>query len=243
MIELSLAAIFLAGLLSFLSPCILPMVPFYISYITGISVSLDQEDNTFPLKHVLIRSVCFSLGIMVVFVALGASATALGQLFRAHFDFLRIAASVVIFIFGLHFLGFIQLSFLYRSFRIDDERAHSLGAIGAFVVGLAFAFAWTPCVGPILASILFLASTQDTAQSGVLYLTTYGFGMTLPFILSSVFFAPFLKWKNRYRRHLPKIEKAMGIMLITFSILIATNSVRRIALWLVENVEWISNVG
>lgn len=226
----------LAGLLSFLSPCILPMVPFYLSYMGGLSVAeLDSEGGIGRRAQLrlLVAATAFALGVTTIFVLLGLGATALGQAFRAWKDVLAYASAAILFVFGLHFLGILRIPFLYREARIE-ARTNPATVVGAYVMGLAFGFGWTPCVGPALAAILMIASLQETLLRGGLLLLAYGLGMTAPFVVAALFARPFLHWMGRNRRHLGKVEKAMGVMLILFAVLIATNSVSYIAQWMID---------
>ncbi|SDQ76013.1 cytochrome c biogenesis protein CcdA [Pseudovibrio sp. Tun.PSC04-5.I4] len=228
--DLSIIAAGSAGLISFLSPCILPIVPFYLCYIAGIGMNELSGDGVTPAiqRRVVFTSFFFAAGILTVFVGLGATATVFGQLLRDWFDVLRYIAAAVIFILGLHFVGAIRLNLLLREARLDSSSAPA-GIVGAYLVGLAFAFGWTPCVGPVLATILFTASASNDVSQGMLLLFAYGVGMTLPFILAAMFSKPFLNFMARFRRHLGKIEKTMGVILIAFAVLIATNTVSWIA--------------
>ena len=167
-------------------------------------------------------------------MGLGAAASAFGQMVRDYFDVLRWIAAAIIIAMGLHFLGIIRIGFLYRQFRADTGSSKPVGYIGAFVIGLAFAFGWTPCVGPVLASILFMAAGTESAGQGVWLLLAYGIGMTAPFVLAALFVGPFMSWMSRFRKHLGVIEKVMGLLLILFGVLIATNMVNVIAQWMLE---------
>jgi cytochrome c-type biogenesis protein len=226
----------LAGLLSFLSPCILPIVPFYLCYLAGMSFNgLTDEaglDRT-TRRRIVISSIFFALGVITVFVALGATATIFGQALREWFAELRWLAAAIILVLGLHFFGIFRIGFLYREARLDAGAAKG-GLFGAYVIGLAFAFGWTPCVGPVLAAILFTAGAQETATQGGLLLLAYAIGMTAPFVLAALFIGPFLKWAKAFRRHLGKVEKVMGAALVVFAILIATNSMNLIAYWMLR---------
>ena len=232
MFDVTLAGAGFAGLLSFLSPCILPIVPFYLSYLAGVGaqqLAADAPIDRSVRMRAFLSSVLFALGVITVFMGLGATASLFGQLVRDWFDVLRWLAAGLIIVMGLHFLGMIRIGFLYRQFRADVGETSNLSLIGAFVIGMAFAFGWTPCVGPVLAAILFTAAGTETASQGAGLLLAYGAGMTLPFILASLFIGPFLKWMRGFRRHLGLIEKVMGVMLIVFGLLIATNSINYIA--------------
>ena len=245
MLDVTFLGALVAGLLSFVSPCILPMVPFYLSYLAGTGVNQLAEDGGVPAavkRRAVLASVLFALGVITVFVGLGATATVFGQMVRQWFDVLRWVAAGIIFVMGLHFLGVLRIGLLFREFRADaDVRNTSL--VGAYVIGLAFAFGWTPCVGPVLATILFTAAGADTAARGALLLMSYGIGMTAPFILAALFVGPFMRWMQKFRRHLGLVEKAMGVLLILFAVLIATNSVNYIAQWMLDHVPWFASVG
>lgn len=226
----------LAGLLSFLSPCILPIVPFYLCYLAGMTFeSLTDERglDRATKRRVVLSSIFFALGVATVFVLLGATATALGGLFRDWFHVLRWVAALIVFMLGLHFIGLFRISFLYREARIDAG-ARRWGYLGAYVIGLAFAFGWTPCVGPVLATILFTAAGQETAAEGATLLLFYAAGMTLPFIVAALFVGPFLNWAKGFRKHLGLVEKIMGAFLILFAILLATNSMNIISQWMLD---------
>ena len=235
MFDITLTGALLAGLLSFLSPCVLPMVPFYLSYLAGASIQ-QAGDGPIPVavrNRAVLAAIFFALGVTTIFVGLGAAATTFGQLVRDWFDVLRWIAAAIIIAMGLHFLGIIRIGFLYRQFRADVGSTKNVSLAGAYVIGLAFAFGWTPCVGPVLAAILFVAGGQESVGEGVRLLTAYAFGMTAPFVLAAAFIRPFLKWMTGFRRHLGRIEKAMGLLLILFGVLIATNTINWIANWMV----------
>ena len=236
MLEVSLLWAFFAGLLSFLTPCVLPIVPFYLSYLAGVGMETVRADAVVPpqvRRRAVISATAFAAGVILVFVAFGASATMLGQVFRDWFDVLRWIAAGIIALMGLHFLGVVKIPMLYQELRADADTAKASSVAGAFVIGLAFAFGWTPCVGPVLAAILFTAAGAESAMRGMGLLFLYGLGMTAPFILAAAFIAPFMRFMARFRRHLRLMEKIMGVLLIVFAILIATETVNHIANWLV----------
>ena len=246
MFDVTFLGAYLAGLLSFLSPCILPIVPFYLSYLAGVGmnqISAEAKITSAVRRRAFFASVLFALGVITVFMGLGATATAFGQVVREYFDILRWVAAAIVIVMGLHFLGVLRIGILYRQLRADAGDTTNLGYVGAFVIGLAFAFGWTPCVGPVLAAILFTAAGQDTAGQGATLLFAYGLGMTLPFVIAALFIGPFMSWMARFRRHLGLIEKIMGVLLILFGILIATNSMNIIAQWMLDTVPWFSTVG
>lgn len=239
MMEITFAGAALAGLLSFLSPCILPIVPFYLSYLAGIGMNQISEDAqitpSIRLRAVL-AATFFAAGVITIFMGLGAAATFFGQAVREYFDVLRWIAAGIIIAMGLHFLGIIRIGILYRQLRADAGSTSNVSLAGAYVIGLAFAFGWTPCVGPVLAAILFTAAGAETASTGAWLLFVYGVGMTAPFILAALFIGPFMRWMSKFRRHLGLIEKIMGAMLIIFGLLIATNSMNIIAQWMLDVV-------
>lgn len=237
MFDVSLFGAALAGLLSFLSPCILPIVPFYLSYMAGVGmnqISADGAVTAAVRTRAVVSAAFFAAGVITIFMGLGATATAFGQLVRDWFHLLRWIAAAIIFAMGLHFLGVLRIGFLYRQFRAEAGQTANMSFAGAFVIGMAFAFGWTPCVGPILAAILFTAAGEESAAQGARLLFVYGLGMTLPFVLAALFVGPFMRWMRRFRRHLPTVEKAMGVLLIVFAVLIGTNTTNLIAQWMLE---------
>ena len=245
MFDVSLYGAVLAGLLSFLSPCILPMVPFYLSYMAGISMAELRGDGEIApgaQKRIFVSAVFFALGVTTIFVLLGLGATALGQAFRSYREPLSYVSAAVLLVFGLHFLGVLRIPFLYREARVESTAKPST-IIGAYVMGLAFGFGWTPCVGPALAAILMVASMQESLLQGGLLLAVYGLSMTLPFVVAALFAKPFLKWMARNRRYFGHVEKVMGAMLILFAVLIATNSVNYIAQFMIDMFPGFLNFG
>lgn len=246
MFDVSSASAFIAGLLSFLSPCILPIVPFYLSYLAGVSMNQINSDAALTnavRARAVIASLLFAAGVITIFVGLGAGASAFGRLISDWFPVLRWFAAAIIILMGLHFLGVIKIGVLYRQFRSDTGNTSNVSLIGAYVIGLAFAFGWTPCVGPVLTAILMTAAGQETSGQGAWLLFFYGAGMTLPFVLAALFIGPFMKFMARFRRHLGVVEKIMGVLLIAFGILIATNSVNIIGFWLQETFAIFSGIG
>jgi len=234
--DVSYGAAALAGLLSFVSPCILPIVPAYLCFLAGINfeeLTGSGAARQGASRRVVWVAVAFALGFATVFVALGASASVIGQAIARHFDTLRYVAGAVIVLFGLHFLGVLRIPLLYREARVEvAQRPATL--LGAYLVGLAFAFGWTPCVGPVLAAILFTASARETAAEGAMLLGAYAAGIGLPFVLAAFFVRPFLGLMRRFRRHLGKVEKAMGAFLVLTGILFLTNAMPDIAAWMLE---------
>ena len=214
-------AAFVAGIISFLSPCVLPLVPGYVSLVSGASVEELQSKDRKLLNTVLLHSIMFILGFTVVFVCLGAAATSLGHLMKMYKKELTWIAGTVIVIFGLHLTGLLKIKQLYA-----DKRLHSAGSgkspLGAFVIGFAFAFGWTPCIGPILAVILTMAGSADSVQRGILLLFVYSLGLAVPFLLTSVGINGFLSFYGKFRRHLQKVEIGSGVLLIICGVLIFT---------------------
>ena len=245
MFDISFGGAALAGILSFLSPCILPMVPFYLCYMAGLSMAELRDDQGLApgaQRRLVFSALAFSLGVTTIFVLLGMGATALGQAFIEWRDTLRWVAAAVLFVFGLHFLGVLKISMLYRQARIENAGSPK-SVIGSYIMGLAFGFGWTPCVGPALAAILMIASGMGDITRGAMLLFVYGMAMTLPFVIAALFARPFLNWVSRHRNKLQYVEKIMGAMLVLFAILIATNSVAYIAQWMIEYMPWMASIG
>jgi cytochrome c-type biogenesis protein len=214
-------AAFLAGLLSFLSPCVLPLVPGYVSLISGTGAPELEAEQRRLLRTVMLNSVMFILGFSIVFIALGAVATTLGQAITRYKSLLTDIAGVVVIIFGLHLAGIFKIKALYADKRLHNVKGGG-SAMGAFVIGFAFAFGWTPCVGPILAAILLLAGSQDSVSKGVGLLAVYSLGLAVPFLLTSLGIERFLHFYGGFRRHLHKVEVASGVLLIAIGALIFT---------------------
>lgn len=231
MLDISFAGAALAGLLSFFTPCILPMVPFYLCYLAGISMAELRADGAIApgaQRRLVAAAAIFALGVTTIFVLMGMGATALGQAFAAWRAPLSWAAAAVLLLFGLHFLGVLRIGFLYRTAQIAGPEQPST-LIGAYLMGLAFGFGWTPCVGPALTAILMLASGMGDIRQGGLLLLVYGLAMTAPFVLAAVFARPFLEIMRRYRHVLRHVEPAMGVMMILFAVLIVTDGLALIA--------------
>jgi cytochrome c-type biogenesis protein len=245
MLEISFAGAALAGLLSFFTPCILPMVPFYLSYMAGISMTELRGDGEIApgaQRRLVISSIMFALGVTTIFVLLGMGATAVGEAFAEWRQPLSYVAAAILAVFGLHFLGVIRIGFLYREARLESSAEPST-ILGAYLMGLAFGFGWTPCVGPALASILMIASGMGDIARGGLLLLVYGLAMTAPFVVAALFARPFLAWVQRHRGKMQYVEKAMGGMLLVFALLIATNTVNLIANWMIETFPGFTSLG
>jgi cytochrome c-type biogenesis protein len=211
-LPLPLAA-FVAGLISFLSPCVLPLVPGYVSLISGAGVEELKSQDGQLLRKVMMNSLAFILGFSIVFVTLGAISTEVGQFLARYKSLLAQVAGVVIILFGLHLTGIFKIKALYMDARLHQVKGGST-PWGAFVIGFAFAFGWTPCVGPILAVILGLAATQDSVVKGIFLLAIYSLGLAVPFLLTSLGIERFLKFYSRFRSHMHAVEVASGALLI-----------------------------
>jgi cytochrome c-type biogenesis protein len=221
--NLSIPIAFAAGIVSFLSPCVLPLIPGYISMLSGESIEVLRADATGALvRRIFANSVAFVVGFSVVFIALGASATAVGKFLLAQRTTFNIVAGIIIIIFGLHLTGLVKIPFLYRDKRIDAG-APKRGAAGSFLLGFAFAFGWTPCIGPILTGILAVAATRDTVFQGMFLLAVYSAGLAIPFLLTGLGLGQFLKFYGRFRKHLQAVEVASGVLLIGLGALMALN--------------------
>jgi cytochrome c-type biogenesis protein len=215
---------FAFGLLSFISPCVLPIVPGYLSFISGVSFDeMQNSDNRKRVRNrIVANSVFFILGFSLVFIALGASATVVGRFLHEQIGIISKIAGVVIIVFGLHMIGVFKIPFLNYEKRFHTE-GKQLGYFGAFLVGLAFAFGWTPCIGPILAAILAIASQQDSVGKGMVLLTSYSLGLGVPFLLAGMSLTAFYSAFNRFKKHLHTVEVVGGIMLVAVGALIMTN--------------------
>ena len=214
-------AAFVAGLFSFLSPCVLPLVPGYVSLISGASVEELQSKDRKLLNTLLLHSVMFILGFTLVFVCLGAAATSIGHFMKVYKKELTWVAGAVIVVLGLHLTGILKIKALYA-----DKRLHSAGGskspISAFVAGFAFAFGWTPCIGPILAGILTMAASAETVQRGIVLLFVYSLGLAVPFLLTSLFINGFFSFYGQFRRFIHSVEVFSGVLLIILGVLIFT---------------------
>ena len=212
-------AAFVAGLVSFLSPCVLPLVPGYVSLISGVGVEELKTHESQLLRKMMLNSVSFILGFSVVFITLGAISTEVGQLLARYKSTLAQVAGVVIILFGLHLTGIFRINALYADKRLHGVKGGSTAG-GAFLIGFAFAFGWTPCVGPILAVILGFAAAQDSVFKGMALLAVYSSGLAVPFLLTSFGIERFLKFYTRFRSHMHAIEVASGALLIGLGVLL-----------------------
>ena len=244
MLDVTLGGAFLAGLLSFVSPCVLPIVPPYLAYLAGLSFDQMRGDDLAPgaARWLVYSAVAFVAGFSTVFVALGATASFIGQSIAQYFDYLAIAAGILILIMGLHFLGVFRIALLYREARVQVEKKPA-GLFGSYVMGLAFAFGWTPCVGPVLAAILFIAGAEQSAGQGALLLAGYSLGIGIPFIIAAAFAGRFLGWAGRLKKHMAAIEKGIGAALVLTGILFMTGQMSAIAQWLLETFPMFATIG
>jgi len=224
--EVSLMAAFLAGLFSFFSPCVLPLVPGYISFISGISLEEIEQGNR--QNKVIISSIFFILGFSLVFILLGATATILGSFLLEKAFILEKVAGVIIIIFGIHMSGLYRIKFLDYEKRLYAKTRPVNIVIGPFLMGLAFAFGWTPCIGPILAGILIYAGTQKTLYQGILLLVIYSAGLGIPFLMTALALNKFYMLSNKIKKYFKTIEIVGGILLILIGLLILTNNFHRI---------------
>lgn len=226
---------FVGGLLSFVSPCVLPLVPPYLCYLAGITFDqlvADERPDPAVARRVFLAALAFVLGFGVVFVAMGASASLVGQWLAEYADLLARLAGLVLIVFGLHFLGVFRLAFLMREARLELEKPR--GLVGSFLVGTAFAFGWTPCVGPVLAAVLFVAGSEESALEGAGLLAAYAGGLAVPFLAAALAIRPFLGFAARFRRYLGRVEKVMGVLLIVTGLLFVTGTMNTVGFWILE---------
>lgn len=223
--NLSYLGAFIAGLLSFLSPCVLPLIPSYLTYITGLSFAdLQAEHPTHKVRQqTIIHSLLFIAGFTLVFVLMGASATFIGGFLQEHMATIRKIGGVLIIVFGIHVTGLVPITLLLGEKRLSVHRKPA-GYVGSLLVGIAFAAGWTPCIGPILASILMVAATEETVVKGITLLLSYSMGLAIPFFLSSLAFHQFLAGFNRFKKYIRMFEIVTGVFLVLVGILIFSNN-------------------
>jgi cytochrome c-type biogenesis protein len=242
---LTFPIIFGAGVLSFLSPCVLPLVPPYLTYMSGASFEQLRDDGASAgalWRKSVFTSIFFILGFSLVFVTFGATATAFGQAFRQALPILTPVAGLFIIAMGLHFLGIFRIGFLDRQMRHSGPGVAS-GPIGGLLLGLAFAVGWTPCIGPVLAAILSVAAAQDTAWQGAGLLGVYSLGLGVPFLLAGIAIGPFLTFFSTFRRHLGTVEKVMGVLLVLTGLLFLTGQFTRLSYWFLETFPALGTIG
>lgn len=239
-----LTAIFVAllgGVLSFLSPCVLPIVPPYLAYMSGISLA-EIERGGQARRQAVIAAIFFVMGLSTVFLILGFAISAFGQFFLQNQVLFARIAGVVVIVFALHFLGIFRIPLLYREARLDaDIKGGS--ALGAYILGLAFAFGWTPCIGPVLGAILSMAASEASLDRGLLLMAVYAAGLGIPFLLVALFINRALGMMKRLRRHMGLIEKAMGLLLLVIGLMLLTGTFSALSYWLLENLPALTVVG
>ena len=222
--NVSVLIAFVAGIFSFVSPCVLPIIPSYVTYITGLSFEdFDQEQNRAAVRKLtIIHSLIFILGFTIVFVALGESATALGNLFNRYKEWIRIVGGIIVIIFGIHITGLLNLKFLESEKKVHLKNKPA-GYLGTLLVGITFGAGWTPCIGPILGAILYLAMNMKTVYSGIVLLSAYSLGLGIPFFLSSLAINSFLVYFKKFRKYVKTVTIASGIFLVLIGLLLVTN--------------------
>ena len=235
---IKLAFAFGAGFISFLTPCVLPIIPGYISYITGKNLSEIDQDK----QVVLIKTILFSLGFSLVFIALGVTASAVGNILLFLSNELRIAAGIIIILFSLQMLGLLNFQFLNQEKRIETK-GYKDNYMFPFLVGSAFAFGWTPCIGPVLGSILALSATEASISKGILLLSFYSLGLAIPFILSGYFMNKFLISKKGFGKYYNRVTKIGGLILLITGILILTNQIQVISYYILTTFPFLTSLG
>jgi cytochrome c-type biogenesis protein len=225
--SVALTGAFVAGLLSFLSPCVLPLVPSYVSFITGLSLEELGERRWMAVTHALL----FISGFTIIFTLLGATATALGSALRAQQEWLERIGGGLIVAFGFYLMGLFQWGPLARERRVHIQD-QPVGYLGSLLVGVAFGAGWTPCIGPILGSILLYADSQASVGQGIVLLLFYSLGLAVPFLLAAFAVERFIEWFQRYRRHMPLVTKLSGVFLVLVGVLLGTGSFSRLAAWM-----------
>ena len=235
---------FLAGILSFLSPCVLPIVPPYLAFMAGSSVPRIKSASFFSRDTLWITGISssFVMGLSTVFIMLGLAAAALGSFFLNYQAEMGYLSGIIVIIFGLQFLGVFRIQLLNRELRFDFKSAGG-GFVGAYFLGIAFAFGWTPCIGPVLGAILSMSAQSDSVGHGVLLMAFYAVGLGCPFVLSGVFFARSLHLLVPIKKHMPKIEKLMGALLLMVGLLLFFGGFSAISYWLLENLTFLSLFG
>ena len=241
--DVNIFAALIAGLVSFLSPCVLPLVPPYLVYLAGASLERLAVGESQPRarRETVLAAGLFVLGFATVFIALGASASAIGSLIRAWSGPLATIAGIAIIIMGLHFLGLTPIALLNREKRI--EVAKPVGLWGAYAMGLAFAFGWTPCIGPILAAILAVAASEQTVAKGAGLLAVYSLGLGIPFVIAAFAIEPFAAFLTRFKAHLHRVEQAMGALLILTGIAFLTGTITEASVWLLDTFPALGKIG
>jgi cytochrome c-type biogenesis protein len=241
--DVSIIAALIAGIVSFLSPCVLPLVPPYLIYLTGATIEhvAAGDQRAASRRAVMVAALMFVLGFSTVFVALGASASLIGALIRSWSAELSIVAGIIIIVMGLHFLGLTRIGFLMREGRLGMPKP--VGLWGAYLMGLAFAFGWTPCIGPILAAILAVAASQATVAKGAGLLAIYSAGLGIPFLIAAFAVERFASFFARFKQQLANVERAMGVLMILTGIGFLTGAVSNVSIWLLEVFPALGTIG
>ena len=237
-LDVSYLGAFLGGLLSFVSPCVLPLVPPYLCFLGGVTFEQLEQPGAAAARRVFAGALAFVLGFATVFVAMGLGASAIGQAIARYFDILSIVAGAVVIVFGLHLLGVFRIGLLFREARFHVG-GRSATIASAYLVGLAFAFGWSPCVGPILAPILTLAGAKESMAEGGALLGVYALGMGVPFLAAAAAAPWFLRVMKRARPFLRHVERVLGALLVATGILFVTGAFRAIGVWLYETFPWL----
>jgi cytochrome c-type biogenesis protein len=241
MLSVSFPAAALGGLISFLSPCVLPLVPPYLSFLAGTTFDRLNAGDGAVRRRAVLAALLFVAGFSTVFVLLGATASALGQAVRQYLDVLSTAAGAAIIVMGLHFLGLFRIGLFYREARFNVDKP--VGLWGAYVMGLAFAFGWTPCIGPVLAAILAVAGSESSVAHGALLLAAYSAGLGIPFLLAAFAMKPTVALLRRMRSHFATVEKAMGVLLVLTGIAFLTGWITNMSFWLLETFPVLGRLG
>ena len=242
MADVSLPAAALAGLVSFLSPCVLPLAPPYLCFLAGTSVQeLSEGGQARARVDVMIGALLFVAGFSTVFVLLGATASVFGQALRTWSAELGFVAGLAIIVMGLHFLGLVRIGAMFREKRLEVQKPAGLWS--AYLMGLAFAFGWTPCIGPILGAILAVAGSEETVTKGALLLGVYSLGLGAPFLLAAAAMGPFMRFLVRFRAHMPKVEKVAGALLVLTGFAFITGGMQAMSFWLLENFPALAKLG
>ncbi|MCM2293759.1 cytochrome c biogenesis CcdA family protein [Allorhizobium sp. BGMRC 0089] len=245
--DISFLTAFVAGALSFLSPCVLPLVPPYLCYMAGVSIDQFRgatvtAEAARARSAVVFSALFFTLGFSTVFVALGAGASSIGMMLRQHIDLLGKIGGLIIIVMGLNFLGVFRIGLLAREARFSGGGKPATLS-GAYIMGLAFAFGWTPCIGPVLGAILAVAASRHTVEQGALLLSVYSLGLAVPFWIAAGFSGAFMRFLARFRRHLGLVEKAMGLLLVLTGLAFIFGFVSDLAIWFQQSFPILSKIG
>lgn len=242
-LDVSLPGAFVAGLLSFASPCVLPLVPAYLGFLAGAAGAPENGGKVLPRRRrVAGAALLFVFGFATVFILLGATASSLGQVLMQHVEALTLISGALLILFGLHLTGLVRIPLLYRQARLEPGM-HPSGLLGPYLVGLAFGFGWSPCVGPVLAAILIVAGAETSVGKGMLLLAVYAAGIGIPFLIAAIFTGPFLAWVGSVRGRLWLVEQIAGVLLILTGVAFATGFMPQLAQWLLEAVPALGTIG